>query len=132
MRVRMKQGIGGYRNGEPWPPIGGTIDVPAHEANDLIVAGYAAALTEAEELAELDVRVTVDGVDMGAPTLERTEEGTDEEPATEHEPSEPADASAGTGEDGGPEATGDEDQATALTSTSDHPTVPTRPRRSKS
>jgi len=41
--VRMKINITGSRNGEPWPAPGGTLDVPDHEAADLIAAGYAVA-----------------------------------------------------------------------------------------
>lgn len=41
MRVRMTTHIGGTRNGEEWPAIGGVIDLPDHEATDLISAGYA-------------------------------------------------------------------------------------------
>lgn len=44
MRVRMKTHISGFRDGEPWPEIGGTIDVPEHEAADLAAAGYAEAV----------------------------------------------------------------------------------------
>lgn len=60
MRVRMKQGIGGYRNGEPWPAIGGCIDLPDHEAADLIVAGYAAAAELAEDQEVDDARTAGD------------------------------------------------------------------------
>lgn len=38
--VKMKIGIGGYRDDEPWPPPGGTIDLPDHEAADIVAAGY--------------------------------------------------------------------------------------------
>jgi hypothetical protein len=41
MRVVMNTRIGGFRNGEPWPEPGGVIDVPDHEAVDLIANGYA-------------------------------------------------------------------------------------------
>lgn len=41
MRVVMTVGIGGFRNGEPWPAAGDTIDLPDLEAADLIAAGYA-------------------------------------------------------------------------------------------
>lgn len=41
MLIEMRTRIGGYRNGEPWPEVGGTIDVPDHEAADLISNGYA-------------------------------------------------------------------------------------------
>lgn len=42
MRVRMIQHITGTRNGEEWPLAGGEIDLPDHEAADLIGAGLAA------------------------------------------------------------------------------------------
>lgn len=41
MRVVMTTNIGGYRDGVPWPTPGDSIDVPDHEAVDLVVAGYA-------------------------------------------------------------------------------------------
>lgn len=44
MRVRMTKHITGYRNGVEWPEVGGVIDVPDHEARDLIGNGYAAVL----------------------------------------------------------------------------------------
>lgn len=47
MLVEMKIQIQGARNGEVWPPPGGTIDVPDHEAADLIAAGYAKEATDA-------------------------------------------------------------------------------------
>ena len=46
MRVQMKTKIGGYRNGEEWPAVGGTIEVPTHEAESLIANGYATPLEE--------------------------------------------------------------------------------------
>lgn len=45
MRVTMKTRIGGFRNGQEWPAPGDHIDVPDHEARDLIAAGYAEAAT---------------------------------------------------------------------------------------
>lgn len=51
MRVTMTHNIGGHRNGEPWPAKGGTIDLPAQEALDLIAAGYAKATDPAQALA---------------------------------------------------------------------------------
>lgn len=41
MLVRMLTSFTGNRNGEPWPLPGGTIDVPDHEAADLIRNRYA-------------------------------------------------------------------------------------------
>ena len=39
--VKMCRQIGGYRNLEPWPAAGETIEVPDSEADDLVIAGYA-------------------------------------------------------------------------------------------
>lgn len=49
MRVRMKTKIGGYRDGAEWPEPGEYIDVPAHEAADLIANGYAQEADSADE-----------------------------------------------------------------------------------
>jgi hypothetical protein len=38
----MKIAISGTRNGQDWPPAGGTIDLPDNEATQLITAGIAA------------------------------------------------------------------------------------------
>lgn len=45
MKITMRVGITGTRNGEDWPPAGGTIDLPADEANALVEAGLAEAAT---------------------------------------------------------------------------------------
>ena len=72
MHVRMKTKIGGYRNEVPWPEVGDTIEVPDHEANDLIRNGYAEPVSYVAD--------------------STTPEGTDDAPAHEPEPSEdPAD-----------------------------------------
>ncbi|MGP4048778.1 hypothetical protein [Streptomyces sp. 2A115] len=44
MRVRMKVALSGTRDGAPWPPVGGTADVPQGEAEHLLTAGLAEAL----------------------------------------------------------------------------------------
>lgn len=41
MRVRLTYKLDGLRNGEPWPVVGGVIDVPTSEAINLISHGYA-------------------------------------------------------------------------------------------
>lgn len=41
MRVKLIFRIEGTRDGEPWPSIGGIIDVPNDEAMNLISHGYA-------------------------------------------------------------------------------------------
>lgn len=46
MLVRMLTTIGGHRNGVEWPRRGETLDVPDHEAADLIAARYAAPARE--------------------------------------------------------------------------------------
>lgn len=47
MRVVMLTQISGFRDGVEWPPAGSALDVPAHEAADLIRAGYAKEATDA-------------------------------------------------------------------------------------
>lgn len=39
--VRMLINITGARDGVPWPEVGGTIDVPDAEAENLVANGYA-------------------------------------------------------------------------------------------
>jgi hypothetical protein len=41
MKVRLIYKLDGTRNGEPWPAVGGEIDVPVSEAVNLISHGYA-------------------------------------------------------------------------------------------
>jgi hypothetical protein len=41
MKVRLIYRLDGTRNGEPWPAVGGEIDVPTSEAMNLISHGYA-------------------------------------------------------------------------------------------
>lgn len=41
MKVQMRATITGSRDGEPWPERGGYIELPDHEAQDLIAAGLA-------------------------------------------------------------------------------------------
>jgi hypothetical protein len=41
MKVRLIYKLDGTRNGEPWPAVGGEIDVPTSEAINLINHGYA-------------------------------------------------------------------------------------------
>lgn len=54
MRVTMSIQIGGYRNGEPWPAPGNTIDVPEAEAHDLIANNYAEATDDQAPAADND------------------------------------------------------------------------------
>jgi hypothetical protein len=41
MKVRLIYRLDGTRNGQPWPAIGGEIDLPTSEAVNLISHGYA-------------------------------------------------------------------------------------------
>lgn len=56
MRVKMKVGIAGTRNGEEWPPLGGGIDLPDDEATHLRKVGMAEVDEEwlAEQAAEAE------------------------------------------------------------------------------
>ena len=42
MKVRLRLQLTGTRDGEPWPPPGTVVDLPDHEAADLVAAGLAA------------------------------------------------------------------------------------------
>jgi hypothetical protein len=48
-RVQMTAYISGFRNGIEWPPVGGTVDLPAHEAEDLVRARRAVVVVEGIE-----------------------------------------------------------------------------------
>lgn len=60
MRVTMKVAITGTRNGDDWPPVGGTVDVPQDEAEHLVAAGLAvrAAAAPQVEAATVDAPET--------------------------------------------------------------------------
>jgi len=40
-KVKMLVKISGERNGSEWPDVGGTLDVPKDEADQLVSNGYA-------------------------------------------------------------------------------------------
>ena len=48
MKVRMLAEINGTRDGVDWPKRGQTIDLPDHEAADLILGGLASAADDTE------------------------------------------------------------------------------------
>lgn len=77
MRVQMTKHIGGYRNGEEWPDIDGIIDVPDHEAVDLIANGYA---KEADDADRPDQEVVTDSNE--ASPAEGTDGAAGNQPAT--------------------------------------------------
>lgn len=43
MKITMRVSIAGTRNGVEWPPVGGDVDLPDGEAQDLIAGGLAVA-----------------------------------------------------------------------------------------
>lgn len=71
MRVRMNTKIGGYRDGVEWPDPGECLDVPAHEAADLIANGYAKEASDADQ----DNAGDNDGDRSTAPTGDPAPEG---------------------------------------------------------
>jgi len=54
MRVEMLIKIGGFRDGAEWPDVGGTIEVPDHEAGDLLGNGYAKEATDEDATTTAD------------------------------------------------------------------------------
>lgn len=86
----MTRHIGGYRNGEPWPAIGGTIDVGDAEAADLVAAGYATEAPDEENDAATDNNdqdTTTDDVETGTA-------GDDAAPAEDDKPARKGKAAA--------------------------------------
>jgi hypothetical protein len=49
MQVRLIYRLDGTRNGQPWPAVGGIIDVPMSEAINLISHGYAVPVPVPQE-----------------------------------------------------------------------------------
>lgn len=68
MRVKMKVTVSGSRDGQPWPPIGGEIDLPDGEAKDLCAANMASP-------------VAVEEVETAVPSEEDVETRDDTPPA---------------------------------------------------
>lgn len=84
MRVEMRIRISGFRNLEPWPEIGETIDLPDHEAADLIAAGYAKEVPgDSTETGTDDgpAAPEVDAAPDEDPAVAEPEAGPDEAPA---------------------------------------------------
>ncbi|MEV7394342.1 hypothetical protein [Streptomyces sp. NPDC091215] len=48
MKIRMKMTVSGLRNGQPWPPRGGVLDVPDAEGAALCAMGGAEPVAEAD------------------------------------------------------------------------------------
>lgn len=49
MRVRMKVGLSGTRNGQPWPASGDEVNLPDAEGADLCAAGLAEPVAVRED-----------------------------------------------------------------------------------
>jgi hypothetical protein len=58
--VRMRTDVSGLRNGQPWPPRGGTVELPDDEAAQMCAAGTAEPVHDPESGVE---RAVVDDVD---------------------------------------------------------------------
>lgn len=83
MHVRMRKHITGARNGLAWPNVGELIELPDHEAADMIANGYAEEAPHATPAAD-DVEA--------APTVDdHTPDGADDDPAPADDPG-PAEA----------------------------------------
>jgi hypothetical protein len=59
--VKMRVGVSGLRDGVPWPPVGGTIDLPASEALHLFEQRMADPVHDPESGVE---RAVVDESDV--------------------------------------------------------------------
>lgn len=113
MLVTMKTKIGGFRNGVEWPPIGGTIDVPDHEAADLVANGYAEPAAE-------PIAPTEEAADALEPADDQSPAGDDDLGGAD-------DAGA---DDSDPEASADQDDAPTVDEVTEPPAAPARGRKS--
>lgn len=52
MKVRIKVPLTGLYNGEPWPQVGKTIDLPDHVAEGMIRVGHVEAVAQPAKKAE--------------------------------------------------------------------------------
>lgn len=66
MRVKMKVGISGARNGQDWPRVGGEVDLPDDEAATLCAADMATPVPD-------------DGVETAVPSEEDVEIRSDDD-----------------------------------------------------
>ena len=67
MRVEMTTQISGTRNGEEWPAPGALLEVPDHEGESLVLAGYAKEATDAPTPEPAPVPVVEEDGDEPAP-----------------------------------------------------------------
>lgn len=65
MKIRMKVGVSGTRNGQDWPPIGGTLLVSDEEGRQLCSGGLAEPVYEPE--AEIETAVVADVAEKRGP-----------------------------------------------------------------
>lgn len=77
MRIRMKTQVSGSRNGVPWPPRGGVLDVPDDEGAELCASGVSVPVAD-----EADDSVETATVPDDAETGGAEESGADVEKAT--------------------------------------------------
>jgi len=82
MRVQMRIQIGGYRDGEAWPPPGGVVKLTDQEAADLIASGYATQAPDPQE--GTDEETTEDGNDPAAEQGDPDAGQDGDEPAAEN------------------------------------------------
>lgn len=77
--VRMKTGITGYRDGQPWPAVGETIELPEAEAAGLVANGYAVLAsdpdTDAAQVEALAAEAEADRLDAEHKAKHGPEEG---------------------------------------------------------
>lgn len=52
MKIRMKTGMSGMRDGHPWPPAGDILDTDPREAAELVAQGHAEYVEDDAPVAE--------------------------------------------------------------------------------
>ncbi|MGV4984518.1 hypothetical protein ACVB8X_13940 [Streptomyces sp. NRAIS4] len=85
MKIRMKTAVSGSRNGVPWPPRGGTVELPDDEAAGLCASGMAEPVADDE----VETATVPDDAEERALTTETAAPVTPSAPAAEAEPMAP-------------------------------------------
>lgn len=79
MKIRMKTAVSGSRNGVPWPPRGGTVELPDDEAAALCASGMAEPVVDDE----VETAVPDDDSEKRAMTTQSASAVTPNAPAAE-------------------------------------------------
>ncbi|MGW0993528.1 hypothetical protein ACWD5V_09495 [Streptomyces sp. NPDC002523] len=85
MKIRMKTAVSGSRNGQPWPPRGGTLELPDGEGAALCASGLAEPVADDVD-ASVETAIPEGDAEKRALTTQTAAAVTPNAPAAEAEP----------------------------------------------